>query len=325
MGRGRETAEPEANDRAGDLWLLPAGFPSHTPANFATLFTGAYPEVHGINDGPMRAEGVPLSQIAVPGFSSTSKKVEPMWVTLEKMGRGRVVLLSIPGSTPPELKNGITIRGRWGRWGADFHAVNFQDDAEPSFRQIDRAAARLFFVGSPLTQRVQKQAASGWNSVTSHSPLLEGTLTAWGATLHAAICDSTDNNRVDYDTIVFSHDKQRVLCALGAGARSEWLPITLKWQIPAQNLSRDVETTVQIKVIALDPTGMFRIRFFYDNLNKHLTEPEHVARELIAGAGPMVDFVDNYPAQLVFYPEDKAAFLEEAGLSLDWHRRAARL
>src|SRR6185436_12281471 len=59
-------------------------FPSHTPANFATLFTGAYPEVHGVNDGPMRAEGVPLSQIAVSGFSSPAKKVEPIWVTLEK-------------------------------------------------------------------------------------------------------------------------------------------------------------------------------------------------------------------------------------------------
>ncbi|MGI8605360.1 MAG: alkaline phosphatase family protein [Verrucomicrobiales bacterium] len=299
-------------------------FPSHTPANFATLFTGAYPEVHGINDGPMRAEGSPLSQIAVPGFSSTAKKVEPMWVTLEKMGRGRVVLLSIPGSTPPELKNGITIRGRWGRWGADFHAVNFQDDAEPLYRQIDRAASRLFFIGPPLTQRVEKQPAMGWKiSLPSHSPPLEGALTAWGATLHAAICDSTGNNVVDYDTVVFSPDKQQLLCTLKGGAWSEWLPITLKWQIPAQNLSRDVETTVKIKVSKIEPSGIFRIRFFYNNINRHLTEPENVAGELIKGAGPMVDFVDNFPAQLVFQPEDKETFLEEAGMSLDWHRRAA--
>src|SRR5262245_29788919 len=45
-------------------------FPSHTPANFATLFTGAFPEVHGVNDGPMRTEGNPLSQVSVGGFSS---------------------------------------------------------------------------------------------------------------------------------------------------------------------------------------------------------------------------------------------------------------
>src|SRR5687767_4265864 len=35
-------------------------FPSHTPANFASLFTGTYPEVHGVNDGPMHTEGNPL-------------------------------------------------------------------------------------------------------------------------------------------------------------------------------------------------------------------------------------------------------------------------
>ena len=130
---------------SGSYGYCRPAFPSHTPANFATLFTGAFPEVHGINDGPMRAEGTPLSQIAVAGFSSTAKRIEPMWVTLEKLGRGKVALLSIPGSTPPELKNGITIRGRWGRWGADFHAVNFQDDAEPLFKDADRGGVAVVF------------------------------------------------------------------------------------------------------------------------------------------------------------------------------------
>src|SRR5262245_23015527 len=122
-------------------------FPSHTPANFATLFTGAYPEVHGVNDGPMRVEDSPLSQASLSGFSSAAKMVEPIWVTLEKNLGGPITLLSVPGSTPPELRNGFTIRGRWGRWGADFHSVNFQDDAEKTFARLDKAAARLFFVG----------------------------------------------------------------------------------------------------------------------------------------------------------------------------------
>ena len=34
----------------------------------------------------------------------------------------------------------------------------------------------------------------------------------------------------------------------------------------------------------------------------------------------MVDFVDYYPPQLSFYPEDKRAFLDEARMSLRWHR-----
>lgn len=43
-----------------------------------------------------------------------------------------------------------------------------------------------------------------------------------------------------------------------------------------------------------------------------MTEPSQLADELTRGVGPMVDFVDNYPAQLIFYPQDKTTFLEEA-------------
>jgi predicted AlkP superfamily phosphohydrolase/phosphomutase len=308
----------------GTYGFCKPAFPSHTPANFATLFTGAYPEVHGVNDGPMRAEGVPLSQIAISGFSSPAKKVEPIWVTLEKALSCPITLLSVPGSTPPELKNGITIRGRWGRWGADFHSVNFQDDDEKTFAAADKKAARLFFTGPQLTQRVTKQPAQGWEALPkSFSPPLEAPLIAWGATNFACILDSTDNQTVDYDTLIISGDKRTVRCSLKHGAWSEWLPLSLLWQIPGQPLSKEVPISVKIKAIALHTNGLFRLRFVYSNVNKFLTEPQSVAAELLQGVGPMVDFVDNFPPQLIFYPEDKATFVEEADLSLDWHSRAA--
>jgi len=37
----------------------------------------------------------------------------------------------------------------------------------------------------------------------------------------------------------------------------------------------------------------------------------------------MVDFADNFPAQLIYYPEDKDTFREEADMSLEWHKKAA--
>lgn len=100
-------------------------FPGHTPVNFASLLTGAHPTVHGIADGPMHIEGFPLLKPSAPGFASTSKKVSPIWKVLEEAGK-KVALLAIPGSTPPELRNGITIRGRWAPWGADTPAINFE-------------------------------------------------------------------------------------------------------------------------------------------------------------------------------------------------------
>src|SRR6185369_11928576 len=92
-------------------------FPSHTPTNFATLLTGAYPEVHGVNDGPMHVIGKPLDSVAIGGFRSTAKKVAPIWKTLEEVGM-KVAIVSVPGSTPPEINKGVVLRGRWGGWGA---------------------------------------------------------------------------------------------------------------------------------------------------------------------------------------------------------------
>jgi predicted AlkP superfamily phosphohydrolase/phosphomutase len=112
------------------------------------------------------------------------------------------------------------------------------------------------------------------------------------------------------------------LCALRSGQWSDWLPITLKWQLPDQKLERAVPTSFRVKIIKLAPDGLFRIRVLYDNLNRFQSDPDHVAGEMDAGVGPMVDFADNFPPQLIFYPEDKPTFLEEAAMSLDWHRDA---
>lgn len=307
----------------GTYGFCKPAFPSHTPANFACLFTGCYPERHGVNDGPMRTEGAPLAQVSVAGFSSTAKKVEPLWVTLEKALDCPITLLSVPGSTPPELNRGVTIRGRWGRGGADFHAVNFQDGDDAALPRPDSSAARLFYLGAPLTQYVQKQPAHGWHlPLASHSPPWELTLTAWGAPLHAALLDSTDNDRPDYDRLLLSRDKQTLLASLRRGQWSDWLPITVKWQVAQPKLEQEEPTSVRVKVIRLETNGCVRLRLLFDNLNPFQTEPAFVAGELQRGVGLMVDFVDNFPPQLIYCPEDKETFLEEAEQSLTWHADA---
>ncbi|MGE0528296.1 MAG: alkaline phosphatase family protein [Bdellovibrionales bacterium] len=61
-------------------------FPSHTPVNFATLFTGTLPQRHGVADGPIRIPGYPLSIVPRSGFSSIAKSLDPFWYTLEQAG-----------------------------------------------------------------------------------------------------------------------------------------------------------------------------------------------------------------------------------------------
>ncbi len=291
-------------------------FPSHTPTNFAALLTGAHAVVNGVADGPMHIEGKPLDKPSVAGFASTAKKVSPIWKVLEDAGK-KVALLSIPGSTPPELERGITIRGRWGNWGADTHAIVYEPKEMLEKRKSQGRAYRLFFLGQPLTSFVDKTEASGWDKVPdSHSSPYEATLTAYGVPFHIYISDSTNDKKENYDTVTFGmQDKQGFLSAK-QGGWSKWYPVKLTVA------EKPFDSQVRFKVIKLQPNGVFRVRLYFNNINEYIVDPPEVAGELTKGIGPMVDFADNWPPQLIYEPEDKATFFEEAMDSLSWHQKA---
>lgn len=272
-------------------------FPSHTPTNFASLFTGAHPTVHGVADGPMHIEGKPLDKPSVAGFSSTAKKVSPIWKIMEEAGK-KVVLLSIPGSTPPELKNGITIRGRWGGWGADTHAVIYEPNEMLVQRKQEGRGFRLFYLSLPLTQFVEKNILSDGT--------FEAKLTAYGATFKASISQ---------DSVTFSQD-EKSLVTLKPGVWSEWFPVKLTVQ------EKSFDSQVRFRVIKLTEGGNFRIRVFFNNINSLIVDPGYVADEITNAIGPSVDFVDNWPPQLIYEDEDKQTFSDEAMDSLEWHKKA---
>lgn len=295
-------------------------FPSHTPTNFATLLTGVYPEIHGVNDGPMRALDKPLDKVAVAGFRSVAKKVPPIWTNLEEAGF-KVALLSLPGSTPPEIGKGVVLRGRWGGWGADFHALNFETKGNLAQRILQGRAVKLFFFGPELTQYLDSQKPTGWQTAPqSFSPPYEVVLKGWGTPVYAYIYDSTNDGRKNYDRTLFSLDKKDIFANLKQGEWSDWQPIVLKWKVEDKELP--VETEVKATVIKLGEDGFFRLRLFYNNLNQYIAQPQEAAEQMKKLAGPMVDFADNFPAQLIFYPEDKQTFQEEAKMSFEWHKNA---
>ena len=301
--------------RGASGYSIPA-FPSHTPANFATLLTGSTPRVHGVADGPMRVEGRPLVMPSVGGFSSAARKTPAIWSLLERAGK-HVFLLSVPGSTPPELgPGGVTVRGRWGGWGADFPPVLFESQSAERQAAMARSA-RLFLVGEDLTRFVAASPSEGWAAApASMQPPLEIDLTSAGAPLHGLLVDPPDDGREGYDRLVVSRDRVTLLATLGAGEWSDWFTTSARWK------DMEVATAARVEVVRLGPGSFFRVRVLFDGLNRLSTEPPEVAAVLGEELGPMVDFPDSYPAQLVYYPEDKAAFQAEAAQSLDWHVRA---
>lgn len=328
-------------DRGSYGFSIPV-FPGHTPTNTATLVTGSMPKTHGIADGSMHVMGYPLTMIVKSGFSSISKLVPPIWFTLEEQG-ANVGLISMPGSTPPELIEGITLKGRWGGWGLEFPAVNFQCKNLKMMETMN-TDRRAFGFGSELTQFVEI-TETNYLQLADIDPLLPDLksysrvktvdLENWKTTAKAWLIDTTDDQKPNYDRVAFKLTNPQQTFVVSLGEWSGWKPIQLTYETKndynihtpkAMSWERSlsaikVDTSVNIRVIRLGNGDDFRVRFFYDNLNEYSIKPQELSEDIHQKIGPMVDFVDNYPPQLVYFPEDKKTFLEEAQMSLDWHRK----
>lgn len=296
-------------------------FPTLTSNNIATLHTGATSKVHGIVEGSIRTQGHPLEKPVINGFSSASKKVSPTWAILENAGK-KTVVLSVPGSTPPEISQGVTIRGRWGNWGFDAPAVIFEPKSNYQMRKETVEDFYFNTLDKNLTRFVEVGAAKNWTkSAKSFSQPIEASFEAHGGTIHAYIYDSTDDKQANYDRVQLSSDKQSVMSDLKQGEWSEWLPMALAYNgVP-------VASQAKVRVIKVWPDGRFRIRVLYNALNTYLAQPSSVGEELTRQVGPMVDFLDNclclgMAPQLIVEPEDKQVSLEEARMSWNWHKKA---
>lgn len=291
-------------------------FPTHTPVNFAALLTGATPKVNGVADGPMHTEGFPLSKVSVGGFRSSARRVPAIWSIMENADK-KTMVLSVPGSTPPEITRGMVVRGRWGGWGAETYSLVFEKQTKNK-RQFEQGrGTRLFFNGPKLAQYIGTSEAKDWTvDVKTYSPATEIALAAYGSTLYGYIYDSTNDSTVNYDHVLFSINKSEIIADLKQGEWGKWIP----WGVNFDNVP--VPTALMPGLIKLDEDGYFRIRILYNNLNRSLTMPEEASKELSDSVGPLVDYPDNYPPQLIFYKEDKPIFQDEMQMSFDWHKKA---
>lgn len=297
-------------------------FPSLTSNNIATLHTGATAKMHGIIEGAMRAEGHPLERPVINGFSSGAKNVAPIWAILDKAGKKSVVL-SVPGSTPPEGTGNIFIRGRWGNWGFDAPAVTFEPKSNYQMRRDTIEDFYFNTLDKNLTRFVDTTSAAEWeHPATSHSPSIGAAFSAHGGEIYANIYDSTNDHQTNYDRVQISTDKKTEIARLREGEWSNWFPVSLSYE------GKMEASQAKVRVIKIWPDGRFRIRVLYNSVNSLLAEPSSVAAELTRKVGPMVDFLDNclclgMAPQLIVEPEDKKVAMEEARMSWLWHKNAA--
>lgn len=305
-------------------------FPGHTPVNFATLMTGVYPKTHGVFDATMRLPGYPLEPIVTNGFYSNNKLVPAIWMSAEKNGK-KVALQSVPGSMPSQLKEGVTIRGRWGGAVSDFTSLILQSPTTVEMDKEIRDNSDVFYKYQKITKLVTSKQPANWSeefySLVSTNKYKEVDTNFWGLNLYFLIGDQE---------AIISKDKKSQLAKLKQGMWSEWINSDLIWEIkrnhqkdfPNKSLferklsSISINTRIKVKLIYLKNSDNFRIKIIADNLNEYSISPSKYSDLFYKKIGPMVDFADNYPPQLVYFSEDKKTFLEESDMSWDWHKSA---
>ncbi len=307
-------------------------FPGHTPTNFATLLTGVYPDKHGIADGSMRTFGYPLKMISKGGFSSFAKLVEPIWVELENENY-LVSLQSVPGSTPPEIFKGNVIKGRWGSWGAEIPSIVIQatNDLDKVYKNVGNNR-RVFLVGPELTKYVSLTPGPTLSKMpASYFNIKHSRIEFWGRVFNFESLDTSNDGLENYDKVSISFGDKKIM--LNKDQWSNWISADLSYELKndyqlnspkktniENSLSAiNLSTQIKFKLIDLEADGRFRIRLLVNSLNEYLTEPPELSDVMTHQLGPMIDFVDNYPPQLVYHQKDKATFIEEANESWRWH------
>ena len=197
--------------RAADGGLLTQA-PPNTGAGWYSLATGAWPGVHGSTNNTFAINGAPFTS-RTSAFDAVALQAETLAQAAERGGK-KVAQIEWAGGRVGVI-NGPTVDFRSflsGR-GVATNYISPTDDAAfvTSFGlQFDHPAG---FAGQPAFPGAAPIAATGWTNVpTSYSPAQEMRLRVldFGTDkygLNAYIFDSTNDNTVNYDRVLFSPTK----------------------------------------------------------------------------------------------------------------------
>jgi len=281
--------------------------PTHTPTNWTTISTGAWPGTHGITGFSILTKGKSYYK-RKSGFDTREVNAEFLWQAAERSGK-RCILLKWAGpQLPVTLKRGIQIDGC-------FCVYCIHEISGPKmYSSLDEAHA----------VKVEIRAASGWSDLPqSYSTPLETELVLGSSKakciLHVLMVDSRGQG---YDKVVISKSKD-VRDSIAILSVKEWS----KWmRLMFEGKEGEIEGTVRLKLIELSRDGK-RLRIYCSQIMpvKGWSYPEDVAEELVENVGPFLQRV-GYIQEGEIYGAwaDYETFIEELKYQHYWLAKAAR-
>jgi 2',3'-cyclic-nucleotide 2'-phosphodiesterase (5'-nucleotidase family) len=216
--------------RAADGGLLTQA-PPNTGSGWYSLVTGAWPGVHGSTNNTFTINGAPFTN-RTSAFDAVALQAETLAQAAERGGK-KVAQIEWAGGRVGVI-NGPTVDFRSflsGR-GVATNYISDTDDAAfvTSFGlQFDHPAG---FAGQAPFPGAAPIAATGWTNVpTSYSPAQEMRMRVldFGTDkygLNAYIFDSTNDNTVNYDRVLFSPTKNGADAVATLG-RGQWADVKI--------------------------------------------------------------------------------------------------
>jgi len=309
--------------------------PPTTPAGWTTVATGAWPSTHGIEGFAVHRRGDPLDR-KTHACSSDLVRAEFIWQAAERAGR-RTILLKYPVSWPPTGGPGVLQVDGAGGWGGlkcvwDLaHSgcwttptgtvgpapgtAEGDGDAGVAEEWITRDQDNLADEAPGL---LEPRAPQEWAGLPAGArPLWEAELAPFGerpgSRIHLLALDLDGESRLLPSTDRDAAGRR----PLGRGDWSDWLRVAVA--------GPDGERWghIRFKVMEFDaPTRRLRLYQTQVHQEDGYTVPAPVAAELLAAAGPFVEWTESYE-RLQGWIDDETQ-LEVYGQHVEWMIRATR-
>ena len=284
---------------------LPA-IPTHTPVNWTTISTGAWPGTHGVTGFSILTRGRSYRE-KLSGFDTRSVRAEFLWEAAERSGKKCILLKWAGPQFPVTVKKGIQVDG----------CFCVECIHEISGPRLYSSVRREDWV-----VKISVHRAEGWRRLpNSCSEPLEAVLllgsSKLSARLYALVVDSEGKG---YDRVYLCLSKDgSIVDSLAVGKWSKWLKLSFRGE------EKSIEGTVRLKLVSLSRDGSV-LEIYASQIMPVTgwTYPENIARELVENAGPFLQRV-GYIQEGVVYGAwvDYETFLEELKYQHEWFAKAA--
>jgi len=275
--------------------------PTHTPVNWTTIGTGAWPGTHGITGFSMKDRTKELTNWA-PATDTRHVQAEFLWQAAERVGK-KSILLKWGGPTyPVTVKDGVQVDGC-------FCVCCDHEIAGPK---------RFSTSAQPTSEPVALAAADGWAHLPrSARPPLATEITLGSEEETASLHLLCLAEGADYDALLVckAKDAAEPLARVTEREYTPWLTLSLGGR----------RGTVRLKLLALGPGSLELYASQIMPAAGGWTHPDGVAKELVENVGPFLQRV-GYNQRGVIYGAwaDLETLLEEIDYQHDWFADATK-